>query len=107
MKKGSVIVDLAASTGGNCELTKDNEAYDYNGVTIIGNSYLASTMPTDASKMFGKNVLNFLKLVVKDGNINLNFEDDIVKGTCVCHNGEIVHKQTLERIASESTNKTA
>ncbi len=98
MKKGSVIVDLAASTGGNCEVTKDNEIIDYNGVTIIGNSLLASTMPSDASKMFSKNVLNFLKLIVKDGNLNLNFEDDIVKGTCIAHNGEIVHKPTLELI---------
>ena len=98
MKKGSVIVDLAASTGGNCEVTKDNEVLNYNDVTVIGNSYLASTMPSDASKMFSKNVLNFLKLIVKDGNINLNFEDDLVKGTCIAHNGEIVHKPTLELI---------
>ena len=98
MKKGSVIVDLAASTGGNCELTKDAEKYDHNGVTIIGDSALPSSMPSDASKMFGKNVLNFMKLVVKEGNFNLNMEDDIVAGTLVCHNGEIVHKQTLELI---------
>lgn len=102
MKKGSVIVDLAASTGGNCEVTKDNEVLNYNDITVIGNSYLASTMPSDASKMFSKNVLNFLKLIVKDGNVNLNFEDDLVKGTCIAHNGEIVHKPTLELI-----NKTA
>ncbi len=98
MKKGSVIVDLAASTGGNCEVTKDNEVLNYNDVTVIGNSYLASTMPSDASKMFSKNVLNFLKLIVKEGNINLNFEDDIVKGTCIAHDGQIVHKPTLELI---------
>lgn len=98
MKKGSVILDLAASTGGNCELTKNNEIYEHNGVTIIGDSNLPSTMPSDASKMFGKNVLNFLKLIVKDGNVNLNFEDDIVKGTCVCRDGEIVHQKTLELI---------
>ena len=98
MKKGSVFVVLAASTGGNCEVTKDNEVLNYNDVTVIGNSYLASTMPSDASKMFSKNVLNFLKLIVKDGNINLNFEDDLVKGTCIAHNGEIVHKPTLELI---------
>jgi len=99
MKNGAVIVDMAASTGGNCELTKNNEVIQVNGVTIIGNSNLPGTIPADASKMFGKNVLNFLKLIItKEGNINLNFEDDIVKGSCVTHNKEVINdrvKQTL------------
>lgn len=88
MKKGSLIVDLASSTGGNCEVTKDNEMINYNGVTIIGNSNLPSTMPYDASKMFGKNILSLLKILIKDGNIDVNFSDDIIKGMCVTHNGE-------------------
>lgn len=97
MKAGSVIVDLAASTGGNCELTKNNETIIHKGVTIIGNSYLPSTIPADASKMFGKNVLNFLKLIInKEGNLNLNFEDDIVKGSCITHNKEIIHPKVKE-----------
>lgn len=97
MKAGSVIVDLAASTGGNCELTKNNETIIHNGITIIGNSYLPSTIPADASKMFGKNVLNFLKLIInKEGNLNLNFEDDIVKGSCITHNKEIIHPKVKE-----------
>jgi NAD(P) transhydrogenase subunit alpha len=92
MKPGSVIIDLAASTGGNCEVTKNNESIIYHGVNVIGNSGLAIDMPTDASKMFGKNVLNFLKLMINGkGEFNLNWEDDIVKGTCVTHQGEIVH----------------
>ena len=91
MPPGSVIVDLAASTGGNCELTKNNETVEYNKVKIIGNSNLPSTLPSDASKMFGKNVVNFLKLIIdKEGNLNLNFEDDIVQGTCVTHQGEVI-----------------
>ncbi|HEY3249818.1 MAG TPA: Re/Si-specific NAD(P)(+) transhydrogenase subunit alpha [Ignavibacteria bacterium] len=98
MIAGSVIIDLAASTGGNCELTKDNETVVHNGVSIIGNSYLPSTVPFDASKMFGKNVLNFMKLMLKDGTINLNFEDDLVKGTCLTHNGEIVNERVKEVI---------
>lgn len=97
MKNGSVIVDMAASTGGNCELTKNNEVINVHGVTIIGNSNLPSTMPQDASKMFGKNVMNFLKLILtKDGTINLNFEDDIVTGCCVTHNKEVINTKVKE-----------
>lgn len=88
MKKGSVIIDLASSSGGNCEMTKDNETVNYNGITIIGNSNLPSTMPYDASRMFGKNVLSLLKILIKDGNIDINLNDDIIKGMCVTHNGE-------------------
>ena len=94
MKPGSVIIDLAASTGGNCELTRNDETYIHNGVKIIGNSFLAIDMPTDASKMFGKNVINFLKLMINPkGEFNLNWEDDIVKGTCVTHNKEVVNER--------------
>jgi NAD(P) transhydrogenase subunit alpha len=97
MRPGSVIIDLASSTGGNTELTKDNEIVRHGGVTIIGNSALAATAPADASKVYAKNVLNFLKLIIdKDGNINLNFEDDLVKGTAIVHGGNIVN----ERVAS-------
>jgi H+-translocating NAD(P) transhydrogenase subunit alpha len=98
MKPGSVIVDLAASTGGNCELTKNNETVMVNGVRIVGNSNLPSTVPSDASKMFGKNVLTFLKLILKDRQINLNFEDDLVKGTCITHNKEIVNEKLKEAL---------
>lgn len=92
MKNGSVIIDLAAATGGNTELTKTDATVIHNGVSIVGNSYLASTMPSDASKLYGKNILNFLQLIItKEGNINLNFEDDLVKGTCVVHGGVITN----------------
>ena len=94
MNPGSVIIDLAASTGGNCELCKNNETIVHNGVKIIGNSNLPTDMPTDASRMFGKNVINFLKLIItKEGAMNLNWEDDIVKGTAVTHGKEIVHER--------------
>ncbi|MDP2337131.1 MAG: Re/Si-specific NAD(P)(+) transhydrogenase subunit alpha [Bacteroidota bacterium] len=101
MKPGSIIIDLAASTGGNCELTKDNEVVVYKDVTIIGQSNYPSQMPLDASRMFGKNVLNFLKLIIADdGGLNLNFEDNIVKGTCITHQKEIYN----ERVKSHITN---
>ena len=90
MVPGTVIVDLAASTGGNCALTENDKTIQVHDVTIIGDSNLASTMPLDASKMFGKNVVNFLKLIINtEGSFNLNWEDDIVTNTCVTHNGEV------------------
>lgn len=94
MRNGSVIIDLAAATGGNTPLTKNNETVVHHGVTIIGNSSLQSTMPSDASKLYGKNVLNFLQLIItKEGTINLNWEDDLVKGSCITHNGQISHER--------------
>jgi NAD(P) transhydrogenase subunit alpha len=94
MRAGSVIVDMAASTGGNCELTKNKETVIHNGVAIVGNSNLAAGMPSDASKLYGKNVLNFLQLIIdKNGNLNLNWDDDLVKGSCITHNGEVVHER--------------
>lgn len=94
MKSGTVIVDLAASTGGNCALTKNNEVVNEGGIKIIGNSNFPSELPSDASKMFGKNMINFLKLMIeKDGNLNLNFEDDLVAGTCLTHQGEVKNER--------------
>ncbi|MFA5648551.1 MAG: Re/Si-specific NAD(P)(+) transhydrogenase subunit alpha [Bacteroidales bacterium] len=94
MKPGSIIIDLAASSGGNCELTKDNETVMHKGVTIIGESNYPAHKPIDASRMFGKNVLNFMKLIIGDeGVLNLNFEDEIVKGTCITHGGEVYNER--------------
>lgn len=91
MRPGSLIIDLAASTGGNCELTRDGETIVFNGVTILGKSDFPSGMPTDASRMYGRNLLNFLKLMLqKDGTVRLDFDDDLIKGTCVVHNGEVI-----------------
>ncbi len=94
MKKGSVIIDLAAATGGNTTLTKNNETVYHNSVAIVGNSALAATMPSDASKLYGKNVLNFLQLITgKDAQLQLNWEDDLVKGSCITHEGAIVNER--------------
>ena len=98
MKKGSVVVDLAASTGGNCAMTENNKTITYYGVTIIGNSNLASSIPSDASKMFGKNLVNFLKLIVKEGEIHLNFEDDLVEGTCISHEGNVKNERVKKKM---------
>ncbi len=91
MKAGSVIIDLAASTGGNCELTEDGKTVVKEGVTIVGNSSYPSEMPNDASRMFGNNLVNFLKLLIdEDGELILDFEDEIVSGTCMVHGKEIM-----------------
>ena len=94
MKNGSVIIDLAAATGGNTELTKNDATVVHNGISIVGNSKLPASMPSDASKLYGKNIINFLQLIInKEGGLNLNFEDDLVKGTCIVHGGNIVHEK--------------
>lgn len=94
MSSGSVVVDLAASTGGNCELTENAKTIFHQGVRIIGNSNYADGMPVDASRMYGKNLVNFLKLIMDgEGNLNLNFEDEIVKGACITHKGEMVNER--------------
>ena len=101
MKSGSVIIDLAASTGGNTSHTKNNDTVVVNAVSIIGNSNLAANMPSDASKLYGKNILNFLQLIItKEGQINLNFEDDLVKGTCVAHGGVITNERVMQAVQS-------
>jgi H+-translocating NAD(P) transhydrogenase subunit alpha len=97
MQAGSIIIDLAASSGGNCELTRNNEVVNHNNVLIIGKSNYPNDMPYDASFMLGKNILNFLKLIIdEEGNLNLNFDDDIVKGTCITHNKHIIHTRVIE-----------
>lgn len=93
MKAGAVIVDMAASTGGNCEVTENGKTVRHNGVTVIGDSNLPASIPKDASVMFGKNVINFLKLIMIKGEMTLNFEDDIVAATCIAHKGEIVSER--------------
>ncbi len=100
MRNGSIVVDLAAATGGNTPLTQNNATIvTGNGVTIIGNSNLPATMPFDASKLYGKNLLNFLQLIVtSEGNIYIPFEDDIVQGCCITHNGKIVNERVLALI---------
>ena len=99
MKPGALIIDLAASTGGNTARTKNNETVTFNNVSIIGDSNLAAGMPADASKLYGKNVLNFLQLMIsKEGLLNLNFDDDLVKGACITHKGEIINDRVKQSV---------
>ena len=101
MKNGSIIIDLAAATGGNTDFTENEKTVIHNGVSIVGDSNLPASMPSDASKLYGKNILNFLQLMIdKEGKFNLNFEDDLVKGTCVVHGGEITNERLSQVIGN-------
>jgi len=99
MRPGSIVIDLAASTGGNCELTQNNQTIWHGQVLIIGKSNYPSEMPFDASKMYGNNLLNFLKLIItKDGQLQIPFEDDIIQSTCIVKQGQIVNERYLQLI---------
>jgi H+-translocating NAD(P) transhydrogenase subunit alpha len=95
MKPGSVIVDLAAETGGNTEVTRAGEVIDVNGVRVDGTTNIPSTMPYHASQMYSRNIASLLGLMLtKDGQLNLDMKDDVIKGTVITHGGEVVHEQT-------------
>ena len=102
MSPGSVIIDMAAASGGNCELTKKDETVIHKRVRIIGNSNFPSKMPADASKMLGKNFTNFLDMMIdEEGNLKLDFDDEIIAGTCITRNGEIQNDRVKEIISFE------
>jgi H+-translocating NAD(P) transhydrogenase subunit alpha len=90
MRTGSVVVDLAAEMGGNCAVTKRDETIEYDGVTVIGETNLPSTLPLHASQMYSRNVSSFVGLLVRDGALVLDFDDEIVRETCVTHDGRVV-----------------
>jgi len=96
MAPGSVIVDLASERGGNCELTRSGETIVDSGVTIIGRINLASTVPYHASSLYARNVTAFLLHLVKDGKLNLNLEDEIVRETLLTRGGEVVNARARE-----------
>lgn len=98
MKSGSVIVDLAAETGGNCALTKPGETVESHGVTIVGPLNLPSMGAIHASDMYSKNLFNFISLMLVDGQFKLDFEDDLIAGSCLTHDGEIKHAATKSRV---------
>jgi NAD(P) transhydrogenase subunit alpha len=98
MRNGSLVIDLAAATGGNTPFTRNNDTVMHNGVTIVGNSNLAASMPSDASKLYGKNIMNFMALIInKEGQLQLNWEDDLVKGSCITHDGAVVHERLKQQ----------
>ena len=96
MEPGSVILDLAAERGGNCELTRTGETVVEYGVTIIGAINVASGVPYHASQMYARNITAFLQYLVKDGKLRLDLQDDIVRETLVTHDGQVVNARVRE-----------
>ena len=106
MSTGSVIVDLAAEGGGNCELTKSGETIEAHGVQIIGTENLASTIPHHASQMYAKNLTAFLNILVENGELNINMDDEIIRDTLLTYRGEVVNPRVKELLGmSESQSK--
>jgi NAD(P) transhydrogenase subunit alpha len=100
MCPGSVLVDIAAERGGNCELTRPGETFVHQGVTIVGPVNLPSMVPYHASQMLSANVTSFLKLLISGGNIHMNLEDEIIRETLVAHKGKIAHARIAELVAA-------
>lgn len=98
MKPGAVIVDIMAEMGGNCELTKSGENVIHNNITILGPVNLPSMLANNSSEMYARNILNLLNLFIKDGAINLNWEDEIIKGTVITHEGKITNAKLQEQL---------
>ncbi len=98
MKPGSVIIDLAADMGGNCALTEPGEEIVKHDVTIIGPIRLAGTVPVHASQMYSRNITSFALLMLKEGKLVLDFKDDIIRDSCITHEGQVTHAPTRERL---------
>ena len=93
MRPGSIIFDLAAPAGGNCEVTRAGETIVYHGVTIFGPANLVAEMPVHASMLYSRNVSNFLQLILKKGELVIDHADEIIKGSCVAHAGQVVNER--------------
>src|SRR6266481_4373642 len=93
MKLGSVIIDLAGATGGNCALSKADQTVERNGVTILAPTNLPATVPVHASQLYSRNVTAFLSLLIKEGSLNIDMNDDVVGPSCVTHQGQVVNKR--------------
>jgi NAD(P) transhydrogenase subunit alpha len=99
MNPGSIIVDLAADGGGNCELSSPGQTIEAHGVSILAPLNLASTMPDHASLLFSRNLTNFIEAFSEDGEFQLDLEDEIQAGCLITKGGEIVHERTLQTLA--------
>jgi NAD(P) transhydrogenase subunit alpha len=101
MSAGSVIIDLAAERGGNCELSQPDEIVDENGVTILGPTNLASEVPTHASQMYSRNLTNFSASLICEGKLQLNFDDEVVRETLVAYRGQVTSPKIRELLEME------
>jgi NAD(P) transhydrogenase subunit alpha len=98
MRHGSIIVDLAADSGGNCELTENNKEVTKHGVLILGYSNLPNTMPEDASNLYARNVYALVKLLNDKGALKLDLEDEIITGALLTTDGSVRHAATAEAL---------
>jgi NAD(P) transhydrogenase subunit alpha len=105
MRPGTVLIDLAAAGGGNCELTKPGETQVINGVTLLAPLNLATAVPGHASQLYSRNISNFLALIVKDGALKLNMEDEILLGSCVAHQGKVVNPRVASALEAAAGSK--
>jgi len=101
MKRGSIIIDLAGSTGGNCALSQADVTVERNGVTIVAPTNLAATVPVHASQLYSRNITSFLSLLIKDGQLQIDMKDDVVGPSCVTHNGEIVNQRVAAAMQAQ------
>ena len=99
MRPGSVVVDLASESGGNCELTVAGRSVDHNGVTVMGPANLPAELPYHASQMYARNLASFVEDLFDDEGA-IDFEDEITSATCVTHGGEITNERVRARLAS-------
>jgi len=100
MGEGSVLIDLAADSGGNCEVTEAGAEVVRGGATVVGLANPAASMPTHASFLYARNVMNLLALMVRDGEVSPDWDDEIVSGTCVLRQGTPVHAPTAELLGA-------
>jgi len=100
MRRGAMVIDLAGATGGNCALTKADETVERNGVTIIAPTNLAATVPVHASQLYSRNITAFLTPMIKDGQLTIDMNDDVVGPSCVTHQGEVVNKRVAALLSS-------
>jgi NAD(P) transhydrogenase subunit alpha len=107
MRPGTILVDLAASGGGNCELTRPGETQIYNGVTLFAPLNLPVTVPGHASQLYSRNIANFLALIIKDGALNLDMQDEIISGSCVAHQGQIVNPRVAAALEAHTAANTS
>jgi NAD(P) transhydrogenase subunit alpha len=101
MKRGSIIVDLAGSTGGNCALSEADETVEREGVTIVAPTNLPATVPVHASQLYSRNITSFLSLLIKDGQLQIDLKDDVVGPSCVTHNGEVVNQRVAAALQAQ------
>ncbi|RLK47020.1 NAD(P) transhydrogenase subunit alpha [Alkalispirillum mobile] len=103
MGRGSVIVDLAAETGGNCELTEAGKDVDHNGVVVVGPTNVPASVAVHASEMYSRNLYNLLTLLIQEGELHLNWDDEVIADSCLTHGGEVKHDPTRARLEGDKS----